>query len=64
MVFEKGTGKLKEIKARIELEENATPIFHRARPVPCVLLPKVEAEVQNLVDSEVLSRVVVRYILY
>lgn len=49
-VFDKGVGTLKGIKAKTELEENKTPKFHKARPVPYALRPKVEADLQNLVE--------------
>ncbi len=56
-VFKEGIGKLKHIKAPIELEDNAKPRFHKARPVPYALCPKVEAELQNLVDQGILTKV-------
>ncbi|KAJ8417500.1 hypothetical protein AAFF_G00223430 [Aldrovandia affinis] len=49
-VFREGIGTLKHIKARIELEKDAKPRFHKARLVPYALRPKVEAELQHLVD--------------
>lgn len=56
-VFEQGIGTLKGIKAMIEVQENATAKFHKARPVPYAIRPKVEPELQCLVDSGVLSQV-------
>lgn len=56
-VFEKGIGTLKGIKARIELEDKASPRFHKARPVPYAIRPKVEAELVNLEQSGILSKV-------
>ncbi|XP_014834021.1 PREDICTED: uncharacterized protein K02A2.6-like [Poecilia mexicana] len=56
-VFEKGIGKLKHIKAKIELDKDANPRFHKARPVPYALRPKIDAELQNLEASGILSKV-------
>ena len=56
-VFEKGIGKLKHITAKIELDDNATPRFHKARPVPYALRPKIDAELLNLEESNILSKV-------
>ncbi|XP_030621125.1 uncharacterized protein K02A2.6-like [Chanos chanos] len=56
-VFAEGIGTLKGMKARIELDEKATPRFHKARPVPYALRPKVDAELQSLEASGILSRV-------
>lgn len=56
-VFKEGIGTLKHIKARIELKDNTTPKFHKARKVPYALRPKVEAELQHLVDQGILTKV-------
>lgn len=56
-VFEKGIGKLKHLKATIELDKDATPRFHKARPVPYALRPKIDAELQSLETSGILSKV-------
>lgn len=56
-VFEKGIGKLKNIKAKIELDKDATQRFHKARPVPYVLCPKIDAKLQSLETSGILSKV-------
>lgn len=56
-VFEKGIGKLKNIQAKIELDKDATPRFHKARPVPYALRPKIDAELQSLETSGILSKV-------
>ena len=45
------------IKAWIELEDNAKPRFHKARPVSYAFHPKVAAELQHLVDQGILSKV-------
>ena len=54
---EKGIGKLKHIRAKIDLDDNATPRFHKARPVPYALRPKVDAELLSLEESNILSKV-------
>lgn len=56
-VFAEGIGTLKGIKAKIELEEKATPRFHKARPVPYALRPKVDAELKSLEASGILTKV-------
>ena len=56
-VFQDGIGTLKHLKAQVVLEENATPKFHKARPVPYAIRPKVEAELQHLEDQGILSKV-------
>ncbi|XP_061152316.1 uncharacterized protein K02A2.6-like [Syngnathus typhle] len=56
-VFSEGIGTMKHIKARLELEEGAKAKFHKARPVPYALRPKVEAELQNLMDQGIVSKV-------
>lgn len=56
-MFEKGIGKLKHIKAKIEIDKDANPRFHKARPVPYALHPNIDAELQNLETSGILSKV-------
>ncbi|KAL4009353.1 hypothetical protein ACER0C_003205 [Sarotherodon galilaeus] len=56
-VFKDGIGTLKNIKAQIILEDNAKPRFHKARPVPYALRPKVEAELQRLEEQGILTKV-------
>eukprot|EP00079_Xenopus_tropicalis_P035744 XP_017949515.1 PREDICTED: uncharacterized protein K02A2.6-like [Xenopus tropicalis] len=56
-VFKDGMGTLKHIKANICLEENAQPKFHKARPVPYSIRPKVEAELDRLEQNGVISKV-------
>ncbi|KAJ8394552.1 hypothetical protein AAFF_G00045620 [Aldrovandia affinis] len=56
-VFREGIGTLKHIKARIELEKDAKPRFHKAGLVPYALRPRVEAELQHLVDQGIVSKV-------
>ncbi|XP_028327385.1 uncharacterized protein K02A2.6-like [Gouania willdenowi] len=56
-VFSEGIGTMKNIKACLELQNDAKPKFHKARPVPYALRPKVEAELQQLMDQGILSKV-------
>ncbi|XP_028656990.1 uncharacterized protein K02A2.6-like [Erpetoichthys calabaricus] len=56
-VFQEGIGTLKHIKAHIAVEEDAQPKFHKARPVPYAIRPKVEAELKRLEGQGVLSKV-------
>ncbi|XP_030586939.1 uncharacterized protein K02A2.6-like [Archocentrus centrarchus] len=56
-VFKEGIGTLKNIKAQIILEDNAKPRFHKARPVPYAVRPKVEAELQHLEEQGILTKV-------
>ncbi|KAJ8346761.1 hypothetical protein SKAU_G00281620 [Synaphobranchus kaupii] len=52
-----GIGTLKHLKAQVVLEDDAKPRFHKARPVPYAIRPKVEAELQRLEDQGILSKV-------
>ncbi len=47
-VFQKGIGTLKGIKANLELKEETSPKFFKARTVPYAIRPKVDAELDNL----------------
>lgn len=56
-VFQDGIGTLKHIKARLKVESDVQPKFHKARPVPYSVRPKVEAELKRLEDQGILSKV-------
>ena len=56
-VFDKGIGKLKGITAKLYLEDNAQPKFHKARPVPYSLRPRVEDELKRLEDEGIITSV-------
>ena len=56
-VFQDGVGTLAQIKAKIAIEENAPPKFHKARTLPYALRPKVELELKRLEDQGILSKV-------
>ena len=40
-LFEEGLGTLQEATAKIHVDPKATPIFHKARPVPYALREKI-----------------------
>ena len=56
-IFSPELGKLKGIKAKIHLKENSTPKFVKARPVPYALQPKIDNELDNLVEKGILEKV-------
>ena len=56
-VFKEGLGTLKGYEAKIHVEPDAVPKFHRARTVPYALRDKVEKELQRLQDEGILEPV-------
>ena len=56
-VFGSELGVLKGYEAKIFLEENATPQFHKARPVPLSMKSLIEKELDNLVQQGVIQPV-------
>jgi len=56
-VLEEGIGEIKDIQARLTINQNVKPIFCKARPVPFALKTKVEEEIENLVNQGVLRKV-------
>ena len=56
-IFSPELGKLKGIKAKLHLKENFTPKFVKARPVPYALKPKIDKELDNLVEKGILEKV-------
>ncbi|XP_037567506.1 uncharacterized protein K02A2.6-like [Dermacentor silvarum] len=50
-VFKPGLGKSTGLPVRIEVEEQATPKFHKSRQVPFALLPKVDEAIEKLVEQ-------------
>lgn len=56
-MFREGSVTLKHIKTWTEPEDRAKARFHKTHPVPYALCPKVEAELQHLVDQGILSKV-------
>ena len=47
-LFEEGLGTLQGTKAKIHVHPTATPIFHKARPVPYALRAKIEQDLERL----------------
>ncbi len=56
-VFRKGLGLLKGIEATVSLKPQSQPRFCQARNVPYALKPKVEAEINRLLELGVISSV-------
>ena len=52
-----GVGKLKDRKVRIHIDETVKPVAQRTRRTPFHLRPKVEAELQKLLDDDIIQRV-------
>ncbi|XP_021353194.1 uncharacterized protein K02A2.6-like [Mizuhopecten yessoensis] len=48
---------MKDIKAKLNLKPDAVPKFCKSRPVPYAIRPKVEAEINRLVEENVLTKV-------
>ncbi|KAL9978544.1 hypothetical protein ACROYT_G016071 [Oculina patagonica] len=47
-LFGEGLGTLQGTKAKIHVDPTATPIFHKARPVPYALREKIEQDLERL----------------
>lgn len=58
-LFTDGLGHMKGITAKLTIKPGSTPRFIKARPVPYALRPKVEKELDNLVNSGVLEPVAI-----
>ena len=56
-VFEEGLGTFKATKAKIVVEENASPKYCKARPVPYALKDKIEKELQRLEEEGTIEQV-------
>ncbi|XP_061196632.1 uncharacterized protein K02A2.6-like [Saccostrea echinata] len=56
-VFTDDLGRLRDISARIKVEESATPKFCKARVVPYSLRSKVDQELDRLIKTGILSKV-------
>ena len=54
-VFLEGLGKLKDYKAKIILDPQATPCFCKARPVPYALKAKVKEELDHLTAEGIIE---------
>lgn len=55
-VFQKGIGTLKGIKGNLDLTEDTSPKFFKARPVPYAIRPKVEAELDHFEKNRLRSK--------
>ena len=53
-VFCDELGVLKYIEATVNIHESATPRFHKAHPVPFVLKEKVEKQLQQVQEMELM----------
>ena len=56
-VFKGELGKVRGVKARIHVNPQTSPIFHKARPVPYSLKSKIEAELDRLLDQGIIEPV-------
>ena len=56
-VFEEGLGTLNGFKAKIHVQPDTQPRFHRARSVPYALREKVEDELKRLQEEGTLEPV-------
>ncbi|XP_053391329.1 uncharacterized protein K02A2.6-like [Mercenaria mercenaria] len=56
-VFFEGIGKVKGMQASSSLKESTTSKFVKARPVPYILKPKIEKELENLEQQGIISKV-------
>lgn len=56
-VFRDKLGTLKDIKATISFKPDATPKFHKARPLPFAVKDKVEKELERLKKDGIFSSV-------
>jgi len=53
-LFNDNIGCLKDIKGSLHLKENALPKFCKARSMPYSLIPKIESELKNLENQEII----------
>ncbi|XP_045194815.2 uncharacterized protein K02A2.6-like [Mercenaria mercenaria] len=56
-IFQDNLGHVKNVKAKLRLKKYATPRFHKARPVPLALKPKIEKELETLLEAGMLEKV-------
>ena len=56
-LFSDTIGRLKGIKAKVEVNENARPVFLRARPVPLSLKELVNQDIERLITNDIISPV-------
>ena len=56
-VFDEGLGTVLGVKAKIHVNPQTTPLFHKARPVPHALKSKIEAELDRLLKEDIIEPV-------
>ncbi|KAI0232573.1 hypothetical protein LSAT2_017097, partial [Lamellibrachia satsuma] len=56
-VFSEGLGELKGMKVKIQVKDDATPRFHKPRPVPYALKEKVKKELIRLQETGIIEQV-------
>lgn len=56
-VFKDELGTLKDVKATISVKPNATPKFHKCRPLPFAMKARVEEELERLEKENIISPV-------
>ena len=56
-VFKEGIGEHKGMKVNIHVKDDATPRFHKARPVPYAMKEKVEDELKRLQETGIIEPV-------
>ena len=56
-VFQQGLGCCSKMKAKLVLKPGAVPIFRKKRPVPFAAIPKVDEELDRLIEEGVISPV-------
>ena len=56
-LFADELGHVTSVKAKIHLEQNIQPIFHKSRPVPLAMRSRIEAQIDRLLHLGVLKKV-------
>ncbi|XP_056912821.1 uncharacterized protein K02A2.6-like [Takifugu flavidus] len=56
-IFRDELGSMKDITVKLHVKPGSKPVFRKARPVPYAIRPKVEADLDALVESGVLEPV-------
>lgn len=57
LVFENSLGTYKDEVISLDLVENSTPVFHKARPIPLAWKSKVEEKLQDMVKNGVIEQI-------
>ena len=50
-------GKVKDVKIKLEVEEDHTRKFYKARPLPFAIKDKIVNEIERMVKNKVLEKV-------